>query len=205
MYRIDGRLPNQYRQMGIKLGMSEADGSAYFQLGSTKVMVTVTFSLETKFTANPTNNEHLKQIESMFLPWMQNPAHIDITLLQKDGSELACCVNCVSLAIADAGIVMEDLIFSLNSGIQNMHSEIPTILLDPNYMEEQSGVTVTWFISNQKILGFHVQTPVHIDSLLQNVSTIDAVNEFGKTLRTEIKKHVSKILKLRGCNDNMVL
>ena len=204
-YRIDGRLPNQHRHMDMSLGISDADGSASFQLGATKVMVTATFNPETKFTLNPHNNEFIMQIESLFTPWMRNTAHIDITILQRDGSELACCVNGVSLAIADAGIIMEDLIFSMNSGIQNMHSETSTILLDPNYMEEQLGVTVTWFISNQKILGLYVQSPVHIQSLLENMTTISAINDFDQKLRNEIKKHVSVVLKQRGCKDNMVV
>lgn len=75
--------------------------------------------------------------------------HIVVTVLQADGGARGACINAISLALADAGIPMTDLVASCAAGRMS-----DTILLDPNFREASSGMDlpVAVLASSEKIV-----------------------------------------------------
>jgi exosome complex component RRP41 len=75
--------------------------------------------------------------------------HIVVTVLQADGGARGACINAISLAMADAGIPMKDLVASCAAG-----RVADTILLDPNFREASSGMDlpVALLASSEKIV-----------------------------------------------------
>ncbi|KAF5733294.1 exosome complex component RRP41 [Tripterygium wilfordii] len=59
---------------------------------------------------------------------------IFVQVLQADGGTRSACINAASLALADAGIPMCDLVTSCSAGYLNN-----TSLLDLNYLEDSAG------------------------------------------------------------------
>jgi exosome complex component RRP41 len=59
---------------------------------------------------------------------------IFVQVLQADGGTRAACINAASMALADAGIPMRDLVVSCAAGYLNS-----TPLLDLNYIEDSGG------------------------------------------------------------------
>eukprot|EP00834_Sanchytrium_tribonematis_P007228 NODE_625_length_5289_cov_0.416956.p3 type:complete len:210 gc:universal NODE_625_length_5289_cov_0.416956:1940-1311(-) len=201
--RNDGRTADQLRNLKILQGINDSDGSAYFQLGSTKIATSITLCSSSSITVNPPNTELTSRMENLFLKFYDNIAQINITILQRDGSEFSCVVNCIALALSDAGIPMDDYLFSLGMCIYNSHSENKEILMDPNYLEEQSGNSISWVISGGKIVGFYAKDPANVDLSLKSMSKFNVLFEFEQTIRLCLKSHVSSVLKRRGNLDYM--
>ena len=205
MYRIDGRISTQHRTLTCQFGISDSDGSATFQLGATRVMVLVNYAEEFKVTLNPNNNEYVKQIQSLFGGFIKEPVHIDATMLQRDGSELACVVNCISMALADSGVHMEKLIYAMNLGIHLEQTDQSKLLIDPNYMEEQQGSHVTWFISHKDILGLYVKSPVQVESITNTLQCLPLIEKFELEIKSQIKQYCANMLVQRGYEEGMTI
>lgn len=77
-----------------------------------------------------------QSMEAAILTNLMPRTQIDIFVhvLQADGGTRAACVNAASLALADAGIPMRDIVASCASGYLNN-----TPLLDLNYLEDSGG------------------------------------------------------------------
>ncbi|MEM7821412.1 MAG: exosome complex exonuclease Rrp41 [Candidatus Aenigmatarchaeota archaeon] len=168
--RLDGRLPEEMREIEIKLdAVSRADGSAMVRFGNTIVIASV-YGPKALFP------EHLREPEKCILRCRYNmaPFSVDerkspgpdrrsteiskvvrlalepvifleefpravidvfIEVLQADGSTRVTGLNAASLALADAGIPMKDLVAACSigkiddklivdlSGIEDQHSE----------------------------------------------------------------------------------
>lgn len=75
-------------------------------------------------------------MEASILIHLMPRSQIDIFVhvLQADGGTRSACINAASLALADAGIPMRDIVASCSSGYLNN-----TPLLDLNYLEDSGG------------------------------------------------------------------
>eukprot|EP00501_MAST-03F_sp_TOSAG23-6_P000168 GSMAST32.ASY1.ANO1.171.1 assembled CDS len=59
---------------------------------------------------------------------------IQLQVLQTDGGQLCACINAATLALADAGIPMNDMIVACSAGVLD-----GTFVTDLNFLEESSG------------------------------------------------------------------
>ncbi|WMV11533.1 hypothetical protein MTR67_004918 [Solanum verrucosum] len=75
-------------------------------------------------------------MEACILTHLMPRSQIDIyvQVLQADGGTRSACINAATLALADAGIPMRDLVTSCSAGYLNS-----TPLLDLNYLEDSAG------------------------------------------------------------------
>lgn len=75
-------------------------------------------------------------MEACILTHLMPRSQIDIyvQVLQADGGTRSACINAATLALADAGIPMHDLVTSCSAGYLNS-----TPLLDLNYVEDSAG------------------------------------------------------------------
>lgn len=92
-----------------------------------------------------------QSMEAAILTHLMPRSQIDIFVhvLQADGGTRSACINAASLALADAGIPMRDIVASCASGYLNN-----TALLDLNYLEDSGGgpdVTVGLLPKTDKI------------------------------------------------------
>ncbi|KAM6571343.1 hypothetical protein CsatA_015423 [Cannabis sativa] len=79
-------------------------------------------------------------MEACIMTHLMPRSQIDIfvQVLQADGGTRAACVNAASLALADAGIPMREIVTSCSAGYLNS-----TPLLDLNYVEDSAGGPVS--------------------------------------------------------------
>ncbi|XP_047324641.1 exosome complex component RRP41 homolog [Impatiens glandulifera] len=75
-------------------------------------------------------------MEACIMTHLMPHSQIDIfvQVLQADGGTRSACINAATLALADAGIPMQDLVTSCSAGYLNS-----TPLLDLNYVEDSAG------------------------------------------------------------------
>ncbi|KAK1286302.1 hypothetical protein QJS10_CPB20g02077 [Acorus calamus] len=119
--RLDGRRPMEMRQIRAEIGaVSRADGSAIFEMGNTKVIAAVYGPREVQNRGQQLNDQAL--------------IDIFVQVLQADGGTRIACINAATLALADAGIPMRDLVTSCSAGYLKS-----TPLLDLNYVEDSAG------------------------------------------------------------------
>ncbi|GJN15186.1 hypothetical protein PR202_gb02080 [Eleusine coracana subsp. coracana] len=103
-FRVDGRRPNEMRQLKGEIGVvARADGSALFEMGNTRVIAAVYGPREVQNKGQLVNSKE---------------ALIDIfvQVLQADGGTRSACINAATLALADAGIPMRDIVTSCSAG-----------------------------------------------------------------------------------------
>ncbi|KAK4411474.1 Exosome complex component RRP41 [Sesamum angolense] len=155
--RLDGRRPMEMRQLRAEIGVvSKADGSAVFEMGNTKVIAAVYGPREVRCEysmANFSTGDRMRKpkgdrrsteislvirqtMEACILTNLMPRSQIDIfvQVLQADGGTRSACINAATLALADAGIPMCDLVTSCSAGYLN-----GTPLLDLNYVEDSAG------------------------------------------------------------------
>jgi len=150
--RLDGRRPLEMRQLHAQLGVvDKADGSAMFEMGNTKVIAAVYGPHEVRCEysmANFSTGDRPRRskgdrrateislvirqtMEATILTHLMPRTQIDIfvQVLQADGGTRSACINAATLALADAGIPMCDLVTSCAAGYLN----------NMNYMEDSAG------------------------------------------------------------------
>ncbi|KAK9757862.1 hypothetical protein RND81_01G191200 [Saponaria officinalis] len=91
---------------------------------------------------------------------------IFVQVLQADGGTRSACINAATLALADAGIPMRDLVTSCSAGYLNS-----TPLLDLNYVEDSAGgpdVTVGFLPKMDKVTLLQMDSKLPID-IFENV------------------------------------
>ncbi|GFP91947.1 exosome complex component rrp41 [Phtheirospermum japonicum] len=154
--RLDGRRPMEMRQLRGEIGVvSRADGSAVFEMGNTKVIAAVYGPREVQNRSQQLNDQALVRCEYSMANFstgdrMRKPKgdsskilfcffvflkiDIFVQVLQADGGTRSACINAATLALADAGIPMRDLVTSCGAGYLN-----GTPLLDLNYVEDSAG------------------------------------------------------------------
>ncbi|GAU13633.1 hypothetical protein TSUD_347370 [Trifolium subterraneum] len=107
-------------------------------------------------------------MEACILTHLMPRSQIDIyvQVLQADGGTRSACINAATLALADAGIPMRDLVTSCSAGYLNS-----TPLLDLNYVEDSAGgpdVTVGILPKLDKVTLLQMDSKLPID-ILENV------------------------------------
>ena len=167
--RVDGRRPDELRPIKIELGvLKNADGSAIFQMGNTKVIAAVygpkemhprhmalpdrtvlrvryhmtPFSTDERKNPAPSRREiELSKVirealESVILTELFPRASIDIFMevLQADAGTRLVSLMAASMALADAGIPMRDLVAGVAVGKAD-----GVLVLDLNEPEDMWG------------------------------------------------------------------
>ncbi|KAH9288612.1 hypothetical protein KI387_032729, partial [Taxus chinensis] len=107
-------------------------------------------------------------MEAAILTHLMPRSQIDIfvQVLQADGGTRSACINAATLALADAGIPMCDLVTSCAAGYLNS-----TCLLDMNYVEDSAGgpdVTVGLLAKMDKVTLLQMDSKLPMD-IFENV------------------------------------
>jgi exosome complex component RRP41 len=167
--RLDGRKPDELRQIKIEVGvLSNADGSAYIELGKNKILAAVfgprelhpkhlalpdrmvlrcryhmaPFSVQERKSPAPSRREiELSKVireslePAIFLEYYPRTGiDVFVEVLQADGSTRCASITAASLALADAGIPMKDLVVACSAGKVD-----GTIVLDLMDTEDKMG------------------------------------------------------------------
>ncbi|XP_057854226.1 exosome complex component RRP41 homolog isoform X4 [Cryptomeria japonica] len=182
--RVDGRRPLEMRQLHAQVGVvDKADGSAIFEMGNTKVIAVVYGPREVRCEysmANFSTGDRVRRpkgdrrsteislvirqtMAAAILTRLMPRSQIDIfvQVLQADGGTRSACINAATLALADAGIPMCDLITSCAAGYLNS-----TPLLDMNYVEDSAGgpdVTVGLMAKMEKVTLLQMDAKLPLD------------------------------------------
>eukprot|EP00803_Ostreobium_quekettii_P000893 evm.model.scf_53EXC.3 EVM.evm.TU.scf_53EXC.3 scf_53EXC:35081-38768(+) len=179
--RLDGRGLEEFRPVFMRTGMqARASGSAYLEFGKTKVMVAVYGPMPMKHKHGTPEEGQLKFEAHRLRPGEETRLEVEITalatealqpciqfdrfpkavlhvnavILEAGGSRLAAVITAASLAIAEVGIDMLDLV----SACQVSRVE-GRLVLDPSGMEhqaEEGGMTLAAMPTNQEVTQFVV-------------------------------------------------
>lgn len=178
----------------MQMGMTERDGSAYFEMGGTKVMVTVGASEDFSLSVAPQNHLISTQLTSLFDKCVQSKCQVDIVILQRDGGVMACCVNATSLALADAGMEMPHLLLGLHVG----WDKDGCLLVDPGYREARQNATATYVYAGDSLIASLPHTPVPLDYLLDETMVAPHRVAFHEEIRQQMRSYVSQVLDQRS-------
>jgi len=207
--RLDGRKADELRSIKIEVGaLSNADGSAYIELGKNKILAAVygpkelhpkhlalpdrmflrcryhmaPFSVQERKSPAPSRREiELSKVireslePSIFLEYYPRTGiDVFVEVLQADGSTRCASITAASLAIADAGIPMRDLVVACSAGKID-----DTIVLDLMDTEDKMGTA---------------DVPV---ALMPNLNAITLLQMDGILTSEEFEKALN--LALEGC------
>ena len=207
--RLDGRKADELRPIKIEVGvLSNADGSAYIELGKNKILAAVygpkelhpkhlalpdrmflrcryhmaPFSVQERKSPAPSRREiELSKVireslePAIFLEYYPRTGiDVFVEVLQADGSTRCASITAASLAIADAGIPMRDLVVACSTGKID-----DTIVLDLMDTEDKMGTA---------------DVPV---ALMPNLNAITLLQMDGILTSEEFEKALN--LALEGC------
>ncbi|XP_037426131.1 exosome complex component RRP41 homolog [Triticum dicoccoides] len=215
-FRVDGRRPNEMRQLKGEVGVvSRADGSALFEMGNTRVIAAVygpreetgrvnggsrTF-LEARIAGSVQGihaqvQKAIKAMEASILTHLMPHSQIDIfvQVLQADGGTRSACINAATLALADAGIPMRDIVTSCSAGYL-----CSTPLLDLNYIEDSAGgadVTVGILAKMDKVTLLQMDAKLPMDTF---ETVMDLATEGCKAIATYIREVLLENTKQLEC------
>jgi len=182
--RYDGRKLDQLRPVKFQLGiLQNADGSAYIELGRTKILAAVygpreihpkhlalsdrclirsryhmaPFSVEERKSPAPSRREIelSKVIREALEPaifaelYPRTMLDIYIEVLQADGSTRCAGINAASLALADAGIPMLDLVSSIAVG--KVEGQLVLDVMDKEDKEGEADMPVAMLPSKDMV------------------------------------------------------
>lgn len=123
---------------------------------------------------------------------------VNVMVLENSGSVLAHAVTCASLALADAGIEMYDLVLGCS-----MRQDGDSFMVDPTYMEEnssdsvakdnQGGLTVAFLPSLNQISGLQSDGEMTEETLTTGVRTcIEGCYKLYPVIQQALTKAVRK-------------
>ncbi|GAQ84546.1 3'-5'-exoribonuclease family protein [Klebsormidium nitens] len=231
--RLDGRRPKEVRQLKCELAvLHRADGSAYLEMGNTKVLATVygphevsqrsqslhdralvhcEYSMATFSTGErrrrPKGDRRSVELslvirqsmEAAILTHLLPRTQIDIyvQVLQADGGTRAACINAATLALADAGVPMRDLVASCAAGYLN-----GTPLLDLNYVEDSAGgpdLTVALLPKAEKVTLLQMDSKLPLDTFEAVLGlAMDGCKAIAAHMRQALLEHTRKQAVVRG-------
>ncbi|KAL8138518.1 hypothetical protein V2J09_004519 [Rumex salicifolius] len=219
--RRDGRRPMEMRQLRADIGnMPNANGSAVFEMGNTKVIAAVYGPREVENKGQQISDRALvrceysmanfstgdrrrkgkgdrrsteismiirETMEACIMTQLMPRSQIDIyvQVLQADGGTRAACINAATIALADAGIPMNDLVTCCSAGYLNA-----TPLLDLTYEEDSAkgpDVVVGFLPKLEKI------TLLQMDSKLQ-VDTFETVMQLAIEGCKAVASYIREVL-----------
>uniref|UniRef100_A0A2N9F4Z1 Uncharacterized protein n=1 Tax=Fagus sylvatica TaxID=28930 RepID=A0A2N9F4Z1_FAGSY len=138
-------------------------------------------------------------MEACILTHLMPRSQIDIfvQVLQADGGTRSACINAATLALADAGIPMCDLVSSCSAGYLNS-----TPLLDLNYVEDSAGgpdVTVGFLPKSDKVTLLQMDSKLPID-IFENVMqlAIEGCKAVAKYIREILLENTKQLEYRRG-------
>ena len=207
--RLDGRKADELRSVNVDVGvLSNADGSAYIELGKKKILAAAfgpremhpkhlalpdrmvlrcryhmaPFSVQERKSPAPSRREvELSKVirealePSIFMEYYPRTGiDIFIEVLQADGSTRCASITAASLALADAGIPMRDLVSACSAGKVD-----GTIVLDLMDTEDKMG---------------EADLPL---ALMPNFNAVTLLQMDGNLTGEEFEKAVS--LAVEGC------
>ncbi|XP_068458914.1 exosome complex component MTR3 [Clinocottus analis] len=123
---------------------------------------------------------------------------VNVMVLENSGSVLAHAVTCASLALADAGIEMYDLVLGCS-----MRQDAASYVVDPSYVEEmdcssvgsnnQGGLTVAFLPSLNQISGLQSDGEMAEETLTAGVRTcIDGCYKLYPVIQQALSKAVRR-------------
>uniref|UniRef100_A0A803M4Y1 Uncharacterized protein n=1 Tax=Chenopodium quinoa TaxID=63459 RepID=A0A803M4Y1_CHEQI len=125
---------------------------------------------------------------------------IFVQVLQADGGTRSACINAATLALADAGIPMRDLVTSCSAGYLNT-----TSLLDLNYVEDSAGgpdVTVGFLPKLDKVTLLQMDSKLPLDTF---ETVMQLATEGCKAVANYIREVRTLLALLPYSNINMVI
>ncbi|XP_052725380.1 exosome complex component RRP41 homolog isoform X2 [Vigna angularis] len=138
-------------------------------------------------------------MEASILTHLLPRSQIDIyvQVLQADGGTRSACINAATLALADAGIPMRDLVTSCSAGYLNS-----TSLLDLNYVEDSAGgpdVTLGILPKLDKVTLLQMDSKLPID-ILENVMqlAIEGCKAIANYIREILLENTKQLEYRRG-------
>ncbi|KAM7255238.1 hypothetical protein ACFE04_020479 [Oxalis oulophora] len=138
-------------------------------------------------------------MEACIMTHLMPRSQIDIfvQVLQADGGTRSACINAASLALADAGIPMSDLVTSCSAGYLNS-----TPLLDLNYAEDSAGgpdVTVGILPKLNKVTLLQMDSKLPMD-IFENVMELatEGCKAIANYLREILQENTQQLEYRRG-------
>ncbi|PUZ64830.1 hypothetical protein GQ55_3G174200 [Panicum hallii var. hallii] len=173
------------RQLKGEVGVvARADGSALFEMGNTRVIAAVYGPREVRceyrmaeFSTGdrrrkPKGDRRSTEISLVIRQTMEasilthlmprSQIYIFVQVLQADGGTRSACTNAATLALADAGIPMRDIVTSCSAGYLCSKP-----LLDLNYLEDSAGgpdVTVGILAKKDKVTILQMDAKLPMDT-----------------------------------------
>ncbi|RAL37312.1 unnamed protein product [Cuscuta campestris] len=133
-------------------------------------------------------------MEACILTDLYPRSQIDIfvQVIQADGGTRSACINAATLALADAGIGMRDIVTSCSAGYLNN-----TPLLDLNYVEDSAGgpdVTVGLLRRSDKVTLLQMDSKLSMDTL-ENVMqlAIEGCKAVANYIRQILSENTEKL------------
>nr|KJB41458.1 hypothetical protein B456_007G105300 [Gossypium raimondii] len=138
-------------------------------------------------------------MEACILTHLMPRSQIDIfvQVLQADGGTRSACINAATLALADAGIPMRDIVTSCSAGYLNS-----TPLLDLNYIEDSAGgpdVTVGILPKLDKVTLLQMDAKLPVD-IFENVMglAIEGCKAIANYIREVLLENTKQLEYRRG-------
>ncbi|PIA49166.1 hypothetical protein AQUCO_01300197v1 [Aquilegia coerulea] len=138
-------------------------------------------------------------MEACIMTHLMPRSQIDIfvQVLQADGGTRSACINAATLALADAGIPMRDLVTSCSAGYLNS-----TPLLDLNYIEDSAGgpdVTVGILSKLDKVTLLQMDAKLPMD-IFENVMqlAVEGCKAIANYIREVLLENTKQLEHRRG-------
>lgn len=219
--RPDGRGFHQCRPAYLRTGaVNSASGSAYIEIGNTKVIVSVFGPRESKkammysdigrlncnvsYTtfATPTRGQvsDCKEISARLHKALEGAIILDTfpkttvdvfaLVLESGGSDLPVVISCASLALADAGIMLYDLISSVSASCLGKNIVIDPVSEEESYQE--GGLMITSMASRKEITQLAISGEWSTPNLHEAMELcLMACSKLGEVMRACLKESSS--------------
>ncbi|KAH0459790.1 hypothetical protein IEQ34_010453 [Dendrobium chrysotoxum] len=209
-FRLDGRRPNEMRQIRGEIGVvAKADGSALFEMGNTKVIAAVYGPREVQNKGQQMDSQALVRCEYSMANFStgdrarkskgdRRSTEISLVIRQTmEARTRSACINAATLALADAGIPMRDLVTSCSAGYL-----CSTPLLDLNYVEDSAGgpdVTVGTLVKMDKVTLLQMDAKLPIEMFTDVLQlAIEGCKAIANYIREVLLENTKKLECMRG-------
>ncbi|XP_042481743.1 exosome complex component RRP41 homolog isoform X1 [Macadamia integrifolia] len=143
-------------------------------------------------------------MEACILTHLMPRSQIDIfvQVLQADGGTRSACINAATLALADAGIPMRDIVTSCSAGYLNSTPLLGTKCEDLNYVEDSAGgpdVTVGILTKLDKVTLLQMDAKLPMD-IFENVMqlAIEGCKAIANYIREVLLENTKELEYRRG-------
>ncbi|KAL2471055.1 3'-5'-exoribonuclease family protein [Abeliophyllum distichum] len=212
--RPDGRGLHQCRPAFLRTGaVNSASGSAYAEFGNTKVIVSVFGPRESKKAMMYSdmgrlncNASESKDLSSMLLKALEGAiilesfpkTTVDVFALGVGvwwnipyiAGDLPVVISCASLALADAGIMLYDMVASVSMSCLGKNLVIDPVSEEESYQD--GGLMITCMPSRNEVTQMTVTGEWSTPKIHEAMQLcLDACSKLGKIMRSCLKEAVS--------------